>query len=99
MSENKPSRTGGAKVEPQGSTNETLEAQEDPQALTPAENHEAARQGNPASSSYNSANRQGAEAMRREAANNLGSEYRREQNEGKITDTPQRGAAGSGKHD
>jgi len=62
-----------------------------------AENREAARQGNPPSSSYSSANRQGVERARREAADQPGSEYHGEAvaaQEGKLTNTPQRGAAG-----
>lgn len=71
--------------------------QPDEQELRPAENHEAARQGNPTSSSYSSANRRGVEARRREAASSPGSEYFREAHDGKLSSTPQRGAAGSGK--
>jgi hypothetical protein len=63
-----------------------------------AENREAARQGNPASSSYSRANREGTEHARRAAADRPGSEYHGEagaMREGGLTNEPQRGAAGS----
>lgn len=79
-----------------------VRSQPSEQALRPPENREAARQGNPPSSSYSSANRQGAEQMRAEAAQHPGSEYLREQNEaaqrgtGTGTDTDTGTAPGTG---
>jgi hypothetical protein len=93
---NTPNRGGSRNPDVQEVQDER--AEQDP---AKPENREAARQGNPISSSYSRENREGAERGRREAADQPGSEYHGEAvaaREGKLTSNPQRGHGGSKKH-